>query len=84
MYYHLSEDELKAICRRSIESLEIWARRLIHEKMTEKYGENYVNTQKEDGSYLINKETRTHIERMLVKEPERAKRLLCFGCRITA
>ena len=41
MYYNDSDEDLRAFCRNSIETLEIWARNLIHEKLSAKYGDNY-------------------------------------------
>ena len=74
MYYVYTEEELRSICRRSIESLEIWARRLIHENLTAKYGAEYVNHKTSEENYLIKKEVRDHIQRMLEQEPDRFHR----------
>ena len=41
MFDNYTEEELRSICRKNIESLEMWARRLIHEKFREKYGKAY-------------------------------------------
>ena len=74
MYYSYSDEELRAYCRNSIESLEMWARRLIHEKMIEKYGDQYLDYQNPDGSYVINSEMRKHIHNLLQNEPQRMLR----------
>ena len=74
MYHEYTQDELRQFSRSNLETLEIWARRLIHEKMTEKYGSNYINTQKADGNYLVKSEIRKHIKTMLEKEPSRFHR----------
>lgn len=74
MYYNYSEEELRAYCRTCIESFEMWARRLIHEKMVEKYGESYVNVKNQNGEYIINSKTRKHIQSMQEKEPSRFQR----------
>lgn len=74
MYHEYTQEELRQYCRNNIESLEIWARRLIHEKMVEKYGENYVSKQFEDGNYLVNSEIRKHIQGMIENEPIRFHR----------
>lgn len=74
MYYRYSEEELRAICRTSLETFEIWARRLIHEKMVEKYGETYIDKRFQDGNYLVRREVREHVHKMKEKEPERFKR----------
>lgn len=74
MFYSLSEEELRAYCRTSIESLEMWARRLIHGKMVEKYGENYINHQISDGNYCIRKGVRKRIQSLSKNEPQRIQR----------
>ena len=74
MYYNLSNNELREISKKSIESLEIWARRLINEKMVEKYGEDYIHYQLADGNYLIKKEIRLYVENMRKNEPTRYRR----------
>lgn len=74
MYNNYTEEELRSLCRQNIESLEMWARRLIHEKFTDKYGNNYVNHKTSDENFLIKKEVREHIHFMLQKEPNRFHR----------
>lgn len=74
MYHEYTQEELRQYCRNNIESLEIWARRLIHEKMVEKYGDNYVNKQLKDGNYVVKAEIRKHIQGMMAKEPTRFHR----------
>ena len=74
MYYEYTQEELRLYCRNNIESLETWARRLIHEKMVEKYGNDYVNKQLEDGNHLVKAEIRKHIQGMMTKEPTRFHR----------
>lgn len=41
MYHSFSEEELRSLCRTHIESLEMWARRLL-QKLFKKYGPQYV------------------------------------------
>ncbi|MBQ7903193.1 MAG: hypothetical protein IJ362_05630 [Oscillospiraceae bacterium] len=74
MYHTYTEIELREYCRTNIETLEIWARRLIHEKMVEEYGENYINKQFDDGNFLVKSEIRKHIQGMLEKERNRFQR----------
>lgn len=71
MYHNYTEEELRSYCRTCLESLEMWARRLIHEKMVEKYGSSYVDAKNENGDYIINSDTRKHITSMLKTEPGR-------------
>lgn len=74
MYYEYTQEELRSYCRSCIESLEIWARRLIHEKMSEKYGENYIDKRLPDGSFLVKKEIREHVSKMKEQNPGRFSR----------
>lgn len=74
MYHEYTQEELRAYCRSCIESLEIWARQLVHEKMVEKYGGNYVEKTLPDGNFLIKKEIRDHILTMQAKNPSRFSR----------
>ena len=37
MYYMYTDEELRSLCRQNIESLEMWARRIIHDQFTQKY-----------------------------------------------
>ncbi len=71
MYYTLTDEEIRFLSRKSIESLEIWARRLIHEKLFEKYGAEYVDCKISKENYIIKKEVRDHIHKMIAKEPNR-------------
>ena len=74
LYHEYTQEQLRAYSRTYIETLETWARQLIHEKMTEKYGDNYIFQQLSDGNFLVNKDVRTHVSRMLSSEPDRFKR----------
>ena len=76
MYYDCSEEEIRTLCRNSIESLEIWARRLIDEKMTEKYGKNYIDFCLENGTPIIKKEVCNRVKQMQQKEPKRFPRVV--------
>lgn len=71
MYHEYTQEELRAYCRTNIETLEIWGRRLIHEKMTSEYGENYIKLMISEDEYLVNKELRKHVEFMMEQEPGR-------------
>lgn len=74
MYHEYTQEELRAYCRSCIESVEIWARRLVHEKMVEKYGEKYLEETLPDGSYIVKKEIRDHISKMQTQNPGRFRR----------
>ena len=74
MYHEYTQEQLRAYSRTYIETLEIWARQLIHEKMTEEYGDNYIFLQFSDGNFLVKKEIRDHVSHMLSSEPDRFNR----------
>ena len=65
MFHSVSQEELRAYCRNCIESFETWARRLIHERMVEKYGDNYVDAISDSGEHIIKKEIPDHIHQMI-------------------
>lgn len=74
MYHDYTQEELRAYCRKNIETLEVWARRLIHEKMIEEYGVGYIEKKIDHDNYLIKSDIRKHVKDMLRKEPERFHR----------
>lgn len=73
MYHEYSQDELRSFCRNSIESLELWARRLIYEKMSKKYGVDFIHV-KVNGVPIIKKEIINHIDEMQKKNPDKYKK----------
>ena len=74
MYHDYTQEELRAYSKACIESLEIWARHLIHKKMVEEYGLDYVNCKDNNGQPIIKTEVREHIAYIMRNEPERCKR----------
>lgn len=74
MYHDYTQEELRAYCRSCIESLEIWARRLVHEKMSETYGADYLNAVLATGEPLVKADIKKHVRTMMAKEPDRFKR----------
>jgi len=67
-------DELRDHCRRHLERLEAWVRRLIHDEFTQKYGSNYLEAKLPDDSFLLNSGIRTHIRERLNQNPDRFSR----------
>ena len=43
-----TEDDLRSVCRKEIETLEHWTRRLIHETLSVQYGEDYFSYKNND------------------------------------
>ena len=71
MLYDKSEEELRSISKISIENLEKWAKYLISREMTLQYGDDFFYKQNENGDYIINKEIRSHVEKMLADNNKR-------------
>lgn len=68
-----TEDDLRVVCRKEIETLEHWTRRLIHEILSEKYGADYFSYKKNDEP-LIKGEITSRVNRMREKNPGRFPR----------
>lgn len=68
-----TEDDLRSICRKEIEALEHWMRRLIHEVLTEHYGQDYFLYKKNDEP-LIKGEITTRVNKMREDNPGRFPR----------
>ncbi len=73
MYHEYTQEELRSFCRTNIETLEVWARRLIHEQMVTEYGNDYIDKKVKE-EFIVKKDIRNHIKSMLEKEPDRFKR----------
>jgi hypothetical protein len=70
----LSESDLREHCKRAIEALEMWLRRLIDDQLSRAYGSNYIDSRHADGSRVI----RSALAESLIKrqrhEPKRFAR----------
>ena len=76
LFADLTFDEIRDLCRSNIEAFEIWARKLIDAKMTEKYGENFVEAKDTHDEFILKKGFRERITSMRANEPERFPRLV--------
>lgn len=68
-----TEDDLRSVCRKEIETLEHWTRRLIHETLTAQYGENYFSYKNNDEP-LIKGEISSRVNKMREDNPGRFPR----------
>lgn len=68
-----TEDDLRSTCRKEIETLEHWMRRLIHETLTEKYGDDYFSYKNNDEP-LIKREIVSRVNKMRDDNPGRFPR----------
>lgn len=74
MLYDFSEEELRSICKTHIESFEKWARFIIDQKLTDKYGGDYFNATNENGDNVIKKAIRGKAKKLRLEQPDRFKR----------
>ena len=74
MYISTDLDESRRICRNHIESLELWSRRLIHEQLSLKYGNDYFNAKNLNGDNIINKSIRKTADKLKNEDPQRFPR----------
>jgi hypothetical protein len=70
----LSDDERRAHCRRELEALEHWLRRLIDETFSAAHGPDYLEAVDQGGRQLIKNEVRRGIAERRAKEPLRYQR----------
>ena len=75
-FSQLKEEEKRSICKREIENLEIWLRRLVHESLSKEYGNNYLEHKDKNNNYLINTEIRQRVKSLINKEPKRFTRCI--------
>ena len=70
----LTEHELRDACRARLEMLELWLRRLIHEKFEQVYSADILNAKNAAGDFVVKKQIRKSIEQGLRDRPGRYKR----------
>jgi hypothetical protein len=77
MLYHVfSEEELRSATRRSLETLELWLRRVIDSLLTASYGHDYLNYEVALGGRIIRKDTADKALERMTNEPTRYQRLV--------
>ena len=55
LFSQLKEEEKRSICKKEIENLENWLRRLAHELLNKEYGKNYLEYKDGNNNYLISR-----------------------------
>ena len=73
MFYALTEDQIRNLCKEKIESLEHWLRRLIDEKLSASHGD-YFSYIDGAGNRLIKKRIVDALEEQLRQDPTRYSR----------
>ena len=74
MFYSISENELRSICKINLEAFEKWARTIIHNELVTELGENYFDIELSSGVPVVKKEIRLKTEKMMQKQPQRFHR----------
>lgn len=74
--HELTETQLRDACRRQIEGLERWLRRLIDERLIAAYGDNYIDAVKDGGDAVIKSEICRRLKGRLSAEPHRFSRII--------
>jgi len=70
----LGEAQLRERCRTLLEGLEVWLRRLIHDKLTEVYGPDYLTAKDGRGNEIIAVALSRELSRRQAREPARYPR----------
>lgn len=68
-----TEEDMRSVCRREIETLEHWTRRLIHDTLTAQYGDDYFSLKINDEP-LIKREISSRVKKMRENNPGRFPR----------
>lgn len=63
----VDESDLRSLCRRQLETLEHWSRRIISDQFTSSYGEEYWNAVLPDGRQLVKSSIRKNVENRMQK-----------------
>lgn len=72
--YGFSEEELRTLCKKKVESLEYWLRRIIHEKFSSQYGDGYFTKQLDNGENIIKREISKKSQARREEQPDRYPR----------
>ncbi len=75
-HYEMLEEARRIICKQTLESLEFWLRRLIHDTLSKAFGNDYLHAKKTGGDNIINNGIRKSIQDRKDAEPERFPRLI--------
>jgi len=75
-FSRLKEDEKRSICRKEIENLENWLRRLVHESLNKEYGNTYLEYKDANNNYLISRKIMQNVSDRIKREPKRFPRCI--------
>jgi hypothetical protein len=74
--YSIPEAELRDHCKRAIEGLELWLRRLIDDRFSAEFGPNYIDAKKPNGANLFRTAIAQGLRTRQANEPKRFQRLI--------
>ncbi len=69
--YRIPSEELRLACRQKLETCELWLRQLIHEELSQRFGEAYFTEGTHDGNHLFKTEMREHAAKRMAENPNR-------------
>ena len=75
-FSRLEEEEKRSICKKEIENLENWLRRLVHELLSKEYGKNYLEHKDDNNNYLISRKIMQNVNKRIEDEPTRFPRCI--------
>ena len=76
LFSQLKEEEKRSICKKEIENLENWLRRLAHESLSKEFGKDYLEHKDENNNYLISRKIMQNIKERIKSEPKRYPRCI--------
>ncbi len=71
MLLNFTDEQLRQVCRTHIESLEKWARLLLHIVLTKELGSDFIHAKNSDGNYMFKKALVEKADRMMADDPGR-------------
>ena len=75
-FYQLYEREIRSFAKETIETLEIWLRRIIDIELSRHYGKNYLTAQTKNGDNLINNKLKESISKRAASNKSRYPRII--------
>jgi hypothetical protein len=74
MLLSATNSELRDLCRTTIETLEVWLRRLIDQQLSDAFGSDYLQQQDKSGNFIVKKSVREGVQSRRKAEPKRYPR----------
>lgn len=76
LIHRVPEEEQRSCARKAIESLEHWLRRLAHDQLSGRYGDDYISARDDSQNFLFSREIRDYAMSRLNQELQRYLRLI--------